>query len=255
VLYAFFLRNDVDRLPIGFEKKSLWASLNFGLQAHLGNMFHFLNWRLDLLVVNFFAGAANVGFYVVAATLAELLWYLPDAFGFVLFPKTASSDPETASQFTPKVARLSTFITAVAALGLFLVSRQAISVIYTEEFLPALYPLWILLPGVVALSYSKVIFSDLGGRGKPYYATYASLIAFLVTVVFDFLLIPRWGIIGAAVASSLSYTTNAVLAIAFYVRLTSNRLTDVLFIQKGDVEASYSAGRKMVIAISHSIRA
>jgi O-antigen/teichoic acid export membrane protein len=191
---------------------------------------------------------------MVAVSLAELLWYLPDAFGFVLFPKTASSEPEAARQFTPKVARLSAFITAVAAVGMFLLSRLVIVVLYTEEYLPSLYPLWILLPGVVALSYSKVIFGDLGGQGKPRYGTYASLLSFLVTLGLDLLLIPRWGIVGAALTSSLAYTTNAAVAVASYVSVTGNSLTDVLLIQRSDVQASLSAGQQMALAICRSLR-
>ena len=255
VIYAFFLRDVVTRLRFGYDKRSLKASFIFGLPAHLGNVMHFLNWRLDLLIVNYFVGVKQVGFYVVAASLAEVLWYLPDAFGFVLFPKTASSEPETARQFTPKVVRLSTFITAVAAVGLFLFSKLVITVLYTEEFMPSLYPLWILLPGVVALSYSKVIFSDLGGRGKPYYGTYASLFSLFVTLGLDLLLIPRWGIIGAAVVSSLAYTTNAVVAVVFYLRLTGNKLTDVLLVRRSDIEAGLNVGREIVLAIGQALHA
>jgi O-antigen/teichoic acid export membrane protein len=250
-LYLVFLRNDA-RVQFGYYRDALKDSLTFGIQVHLGSVMQFLNYRLDMFVVNYFTGTINVGFYAVAVSLAELLWYLPDAAGFVLFPKTASSDPETARQFTPKVARLAVFITGVAAIGLFLVSRPIIATLYTKEFLPSLYPLWILLPGVIALGYSKVIFSDLGGRGKPYYGTLASLLSIAVTVGLDLVLIPRWGIIGAATASSLAYITNAAAAVVFYLKVTGNRLGDVLLIQKSDVEASVNAGRRVMLAMRRS---
>lgn len=254
-LYLFFLRHDVSRVRLSYHMPALKESFVFGVQAHLGNVFHFLNWRLDTFIVNYFVGIINVGFYVVAATLAELLWYLPDAFGFVLFPKTAASDPEAAAEFTPKVARLTGFLTAGGAIALFLISRLLITLLYTEEFLPALYPLWILLPGVVALSYSKVIFSDLGGRGKPYYGTYASLISLGVTIGFDLLLIPLWGIAGAATATTLSYLTNTGAALFFYRRVTGNKISEVLFIQKCDLENTVNTGRDVVLAISQTLRA
>jgi len=214
----------------------------------------FLNYRLDHFIVSYLVGVAGVGFYVVATSLAELVWYLPDAFGFVLFPRTASSDLETARQFTPRIVRISAFATVVAALVLFLGSRLAITALYTEDYLPSLRPLWALLPGVVALSYSKVIFSDLGGRGKPFYGTLASLLSLVVTLGLDLLLIPELGIAGAAVASSLGYAANAVLAIVFYVRVTGHRLADLLVVQKDDIAASLSAGRDAILMIAHLIR-
>jgi len=190
ILYLFFLRNDA-KLRLSYHKNALKDTLTFGLQVHVGSLLQFLNDRLSIFIVTYFVGIANVGFYVVSISLAELIWYLPNACGFVLFPKTASSDAKAATQFTPKVARLSVFLAATAALGLFLLSRWLITLFYTEEFLPALYPLWALLPGVVVLSLSKIIFSDLGGRGKPYYGAFASLVSLFVTIGLDLLLIPR----------------------------------------------------------------
>jgi O-antigen/teichoic acid export membrane protein len=255
VIYVFFLRSDVGAVRLAFELDSLRATLAYGLQVHLGDVLSFLSKRLDVFIVNYFSGAVNVSFYVVATSLAELLWHLADAFGFVLFAKTASSEPAEARQFTPKVARVTAFVTAAASTGLFVASRWIIVALYTAEYLPSLYPLWILLPGVVALSYSRVIFSDLGGQGKPHYGTFTSLLTLVVLLVFDLTLIPRWGVVGAAAASSLAYVTNAVTAVTAYVRVTGTRLTDVLLIQRSDVGASLRAGQEIILAIGRSYRA
>jgi O-antigen/teichoic acid export membrane protein len=59
------------------------------------------------------------------------------------------------------------------------------------------------MPGVVALSISKILTSDLAGRGLLQYGAYSSAISLVATVVCDLLLIPKWGIAGAAVASNL----------------------------------------------------
>jgi Na+-driven multidrug efflux pump len=75
-----------------------------------------------------------------------------------------------------------------------------------------------------------------------------------VTLGLDFLLIPRWGIIGAATASSLAYTTNAVVALTVYLRLTDHRLRDVLLVQRSDIEATFKAGREVVLKLSQALR-
>lgn len=252
-LYLILLRKDV-RVEFGWGRNALKDALVFGIQAHLGNVLSFLGSRLDVFIINLFVGVTEVGYYAVAVSLAEMLLHVPMAFAFVLFPKTAASDPETAKRFTPKVARLTGFATLAIAVGLFLASKFLITVLYGEEFAPALYPLWILLPGMVCVGYSQVIFSDLGGRGKPYYGTLAASFALLVTIGIDLLLIPRWGILGAAIASSLSSLTNATVAIIVYMRLTENKLIDVLLIQRRDITTSLQTGREMVLAISQSLR-
>jgi stage V sporulation protein B len=253
-IYAFFLKGEA-RMQLSLSLKALKAALVFGLQGHVGNVLHFLNLRLDVFIVSFLAGARSVGIYVVAIALAELLTYFPASFSFVLFSWTASSDHETASRFTPRVVRLSTLITIVAAVGMFLVSRPLITLFYAEEYLPALYPLWILLPGVVSLGYAGVIYSDLGGRGRPDYSTYGALVSLLVTVGLDLWLIPRWNIIGAALASSAAYTANAAMAACFYLRLTGIEPANLLLIRKGDIKAGFDAGHEMALSLSEAFRA
>jgi len=254
VIYAFFLR-DKARMQPNLNLKALQAALTFGLQGHVGNVLHFLNLRLDVFIVSFLAGARSVGLYVVATALAELLTCFSASFSFVLFPRTASSDQETASRFTPRVVRLSTLITIVAAVGMFLVSRPLITAFYSEEYLPALYPLWILLPGVVSLGYAGVIYSDLGGRGRPYYSTYGALVSLLITGGLDLWLIPRWNIIGAALASSAAYTANAVIAAYFYLRVTGTEPANLLLIRKGDIKAGFDAGHEMALSLNQAFRA
>jgi O-antigen/teichoic acid export membrane protein len=251
VLYAFFLRREARVWP-SLDKRALWDALTFGIQAHLGTILYFLNRRLGLFAVNYFSGAEHVGLFAVALSLVELLWFLPSAFGFVLFPKTASSDPETAKQFTPKVARLSFAITALAAVGLGLTSMPLITLFYTKEYLPALHPLWILLPGATMISYSQVLFNDLGGRGKPIYGTLASLASLLTTLGGSVWLIPRFGIVGAAIALSLSFVANAVVAIYAYSRASGNKLTDVLLVKEGDTQAISRIGNELLESTKRS---
>lgn len=252
--YSYFLRHDATIRP-GFDIRALKAALTFGLQGHVGNVLHFLNLRLDVFMVSFFVGVRSVGLYTVATALSEFLTYFSNAFSFVLFPRTASSDPETANQFTPRVARLSIFITILAAFGMFLASRSLITIFYSAEFLPSIHPLWILLPGIVSLGYAGVIYSDLSGRGKPYFSTYGALVSLIVTVMLDCLLIPKWDIVGAATASSAAYTTNAVMALYFYHRVTGTRPAELLLIRKSDIKLGFDTGYKMALSLNRAFHA
>ena len=77
----------------------------------------------------------------------------------------------------------------------------------------ALIPLWLLLPGIVFMAAAKVISSYLSGIGKPIYTTYIAAGAVIVTVILDLLLIPPYGISGAAIASSITYTGTAIASV------------------------------------------
>ena len=198
----------------------LRPTLSFGLRGHIGNVLQFFNYRLDIFIVNFFLGPAGVGIYTVTVTLAELLWYLPNAVGFVIFPKAAATKPEEMNVFTPRVVRITIGLTALGALGLGIVGRPLINFVFSSAFIDAYIPLLVLLPGVVLLGGSKVLTNEIAGRGYPHYNSLNAALALVVTVVLDLLLIPRYGVLGAALASSIAYAIILFAAIGFYLTVS-----------------------------------
>jgi O-antigen/teichoic acid export membrane protein len=116
------LRKDASVKPI-LDPALLKESVSLGFRGYLANVVQFFNYRLDMFVVNYFVGVANVGLYSTAVTGAELLWYIPQAVSTILFPRTAAIGAEEAKLFTPKVCRNTFLITLIAALGLSIVSK------------------------------------------------------------------------------------------------------------------------------------
>jgi len=49
-------------------------AITYGIQAHLSNILAFLNYRIDIFLVNWFLNPAAVGFYAVGVGLAEKIW-------------------------------------------------------------------------------------------------------------------------------------------------------------------------------------
>lgn len=192
----------------------------FGLKGHVANLLQFLNYRLDMFLVNYFLGPAAVGIYGVAVSLAELMWFLPDAVGFVIVPRTAAAKTDVGTSGW-RYAILTTAAVAVGAVMLAIAAPVIIRSVFSASFVSA-YPalLW-LLPGAVLLSGAKVLASEVLGRGYPQYNAITAAVGLAVTVALDFLLIPRLGIAGAAIATSLSYA--AVLAAVVYVSVMLGR--------------------------------
>lgn len=196
------------------------STLSFGLKAYVCNTLTFFNYRLDIFIVNYFVGSAGVGIYSVAVGLAELLWRLPNAVSFVLMPKAAATPAEQMNRFTPRVLRITLVLTALGALGLGLLGRPLIQIIYASAFVGAYVPMLVLLPGVVFLGGAKVLMNDIGGRGYLGYNLINDGLVLIVTVVLDLILIPRYGVTGAALASSIAYMVAFILSIAFYITVS-----------------------------------
>ncbi|MGD8686966.1 MAG: oligosaccharide flippase family protein [Syntrophobacterales bacterium] len=223
IVWCITLRRHGGVLTPRWSYDVLRSTLSFGLRGYIGNVLQFFNYRLDMFILNYFLGPASVGIYAVSVRLAELLWYLPNAVGFVIFPRAAASKPEEMNVFTPRVFRATLGLTALGALGLAFVGRPVINLVFSSAFVGAFIPMLVLLPGVVLLGGAKVLTNELAGRGYPHYNSLNAGLALILTVVLDLVLIPRYGVVGAALASSAAYTTIFFTATGFY--LTVSRAT------------------------------
>lgn len=221
---VFLLRQDGARFRPAWDPQVMRSTLSYGLRGYIGNVLQFFNYRLDMFIVNYFLGTAGAGIYSVSVALAELLWYLPNAVSFVIFPKAAASKAEMMNRFTPRVFGVTLAFTAVGGLGLAWVGRPFIRIVYSADFLPAYGPLLALLPGVILLGSAKVLTNEIAGRGYPHYNSINSGVALIVTIGLDLVLIPRYGVLGASIASSIAYTLIFLTSIGFY-RLVSRRPT------------------------------
>jgi len=210
-----------------------WAllkkGLSYGVRAQTANVLLFLNFRLAAFLINFFSDPAQVGVYSIAVILAESLWHVSSSVATVVFPRiSASQSLHRSLALTSRSARLSVFSTAALAILLGLLSPWLISVLFGADYQQAALALAILLPGIVVFSLEYVLASYIAGRGYPQYVTVVAFIALLVTVVFNLWLVPKWGINGAAMASTISYTVGTVSAVYFYQRLSGGGLTAIL---------------------------
>ncbi|MEZ4859685.1 MAG: flippase [Caldilineaceae bacterium] len=216
VLLYIILRRQGGVFVPKWNKEVMKATAGLGLRGHVGNILYFFNYRLDVFIVNYFLGLASVGIYGVGTKMAELVWYFPNAVGFVIFPKAAATSAQEMNRFTPLVFRMTLALSAVAGVGIALVGRPLINLLYTNAFDGAYAPLVALLPGVVLLGSARVLTNDIAGRGYPQYNSINAALALVLTVIFDFLLIPRMGILGAGIASSIAYSITFLSALLFY---------------------------------------
>ncbi len=217
-----------------FQPSLLKDSVKFGVKGYLVNVINLLNYRLDMFMVAFFMNVTFVGYYSISVALAETLWYFPAAVGAVIFAHTPGLSTGEANTSTPRICRNTFFIIIIAALILFALSRYIIILLFGSAFLPALRSLWILLPGVVVFSIAKVLGNEMTGRGKPIINAIASATSLGINIPMNIVLIPMWGISGAAFASTVSYAVGAVVTLIVFMRISKNSLFDTVIIKRED---------------------
>lgn len=196
--------------------------VGYGWKAHLGNILAFLNYRADLYLLNLFLGAGPAGLYVVGVQLSERLWVLAQAASTVLLPKIAhlDGDEQARRALTPFVARWVLLFTASAGIALAIAAPVLVPLVFGESFRPAVKVVLLLLPGVILLGHAQILSNDIAARGRPELNTLVALLVLVLNLAVNFLWIPRFGIAGAAMASSTSYAVNWLLKLFIYQRLS-----------------------------------
>jgi O-antigen/teichoic acid export membrane protein len=189
----------------------LYGALSLGLRGQFGNLATFFTYRLDIFVVNYFLEPAQVGFYALGVVISESLWQIPHAVAVALFPRTARTLDQGAEAFTCFVTRQVFLLASLLGLVIALASPVVVPMVFGARFGPSVPVIWWILPGTVALAVGKVMSADLTARGKPEYNSIIALATLGATALLDFTLIPRMGIRGAALASSITYSLETIL--------------------------------------------
>ncbi len=234
-LLALLLARQIASFGLRWSGELARSAVRFGVQGYLASLLHFLNLRFDLLLVNLFLAPAFVGYYSISVMIAEKIWYVPDVLSVVLHPRVAHGSDMDANRDTTMISRQTLLIITFCCLIILLTGRFAIRLLFSERFLPAVTPLFVLLPGVISASLSRIITSDLLARGHPRVALWAGLASLVTNIGLNLVLIPMFGVNGAALATTVSYSMNAIVVVSAFVRIAGVSVGSVLVPRREDI--------------------
>jgi len=232
------LRSRGIRLSLSYTPSVFRNMLRYGLRGYIGAVLQFLNYRLDIFIVAALLGTKQAGIYSVSAALAQIILQVPNAAAFVALSHVVTLDDEDAVELTKDLARRAFLACVLLAVAIAATTPLVLPLLFGKEFDAGVASLWILLPGVVSLAHLKVIAAYLAGRGRPGLVSMATSTAGILTIGLDLVLIPRIGIEGAALASTIAYATSSLVAILAFRKLGENvPLLSLVVPRKSDITA------------------
>lgn len=223
-------------------------SLAYGIKGHLGYSARKLGFRVDQLILAAMVGDSSLGYYVVAVNIAELLLYVSRSIAIVIFPKIVSRDQDYAREVVSTVFRLSLLVSLISGVVLALLGRPIIVLLYGPDYLPGLSALCLLIPGGFFISLSSILNRFMLGIGRPEFNTLADVAGFIVGFGAYAMLIPRYGILGAAFGSSLSYGVILVVEVYLFQRVTGNRLKSLFIVRRSDISGFLKPKMEMLLS-------
>lgn len=172
-------------------------------------------YHLDILLLQPLVGSEATGFYRAALVVAEFLWFVPNALQTVLVQSTSrlwsSGDPDKVSQMVSRLSQYNILLTLLLAIGLWVLAEDFVVIYFGAEYQPAVQPLRILLPGAFGFAIARPIFAAGQGKGALRLLILATGTASIVNLALNLLLIPRYGVVGAASATSVGYGSMVLL--------------------------------------------
>jgi O-antigen/teichoic acid export membrane protein len=215
----------------GFGRPDLGLArraLGFGLRAHVGRVMQLGNYRLDQWLLGAISGPRELGLYSVAVAWAEALWYLPTALAYVQRPDLVRARAEEARRRAVAVFRAAAVVTGAAALVMIVAAPVLCVTIFGSDFRGSIDDLRVLVAGAFGMMALKLFGSALVARGYPGLQSLAIGAGFACTVALDVILIPPFGGLGAALASTLAYTAAGIVVAVIFLRTLGGRASELV---------------------------
>jgi O-antigen/teichoic acid export membrane protein len=223
------------RIRLHFDRPLFGRMWRYGLKSHAQTIASHFHFKADVYMVAYFLAPAEVAFYSIAARLAEHLLWFPQAVGMALFPRLAGSDPAGAHRMTAAAARQTLVVSVVPAVALAASGKWLITLWYGADYEPAGAPLRWVCVGIVMMSLYVLLSRNFTSRNRQGINVFSAYLALGGNLLLNFFLIPRYGIVGAAMATACSYSAATLLLLGFFLRESGLSLADVLLVRRTDL--------------------
>ncbi|HEU4460743.1 MAG TPA: polysaccharide biosynthesis C-terminal domain-containing protein [Methylibium sp.] len=200
------------------------SALRFVATVALTNFISLLNYRATLFIIEREAGLASAGVYSIAVQVAELLWLLSSAVTISAYHRIGAQGEAAAARTTLAAVRINLGATLLAAPLLYGAARWAVPAVLGADYAGALLPLMLLLPGVAAYAAASSLSAYYTNhRGRPQWSAAIAGLSLALTLGIAWFAVPRFGIAGAAAATSIGYAIAIAVGLRSFLRAAGLR--------------------------------
>jgi O-antigen/teichoic acid export membrane protein len=218
--------------------------LGYGSRFYISMAASMIILRADLLIVNYFRGAAEAGVYGVSAQVATVFLLIPNVIAIVLFPRVTEARDQT-GDMTCRVTRHAALIMMIICLAA-IPFAFLLPVLYGPSFAEVPFQVLILLPGVYLLGLETVQVQFFNSLGVPRAVPLFWIVTTVLNILLNLTLIPRFGALAAAAVSSVSYALMFFL-ISFYFRSqTGKTFAESFVLRLSEFRELLQSGRSLV---------
>jgi O-antigen/teichoic acid export membrane protein len=205
------------------------AQAGFCAVLGLTNLISWLNYRIDLFIVEALGGLPQAGVYAVAVTVTELLWFISSSVSAAAYGRIGRPGREASARLTVRLVHVNLALLVIASPVLVGLSAWGLPRVLGEPYADAVPLMLCLLPGVWAYGCASTLSAYYTNfLGKPRLSAAVAGLSLALNVGVCLVLVPRLGATGAAIATSLSYTLAIAWGLALFRRHAGLRWRDLV---------------------------
>ena len=182
----------------------------------------------DTILIGYFMSNADVGIYRTAFQLTAVATFTTLAFHTVLYPKISAWESQGNFRgIENALSRAFTYSLLLAipvCIGGWILGERLLYFLYGASFTTGTPALFILLLVQVVNVFMYLGTMSLNSLNRPIGAFLVTAIAALVNIILDIVLIPIMGITGAALATLIAMTLNALIALFLLSKVISVKI-------------------------------
>lgn len=222
-LYSLFaLRQYVSRPLQGQSARIFRILLRFGVFVVMGNSMYMLFYSIDRILLGRYTDEATVGIYGIASTLSGLVPLIPSAIQLVTGPTIANywgrgELPNIQDLVNRTMKYTAMLIVPISLAGIFL-SRDLITIIFGGEYASGTFSLQILLAGFIFGGIFTSVGTALSMTRWVHMGFIIGMVQVLMNIGLGVVLVPRYGMSGAATATMISAAFGTLLNVYFVQR-------------------------------------
>lgn len=201
-----------------FDRPLAFNLLKYSWPLILSTAFTIIYSRIDQVMIRHMLGLASVGVYDVAVRLSEVWYFFPAIIVGSLFPAIMNSKKHSETMYHQRLSRLYSLIIAISFIVIIpisLFSKLIISLLFGTAFAAAAPVLSIYAWSGLSIAMATVVNQYLLAENYVRILFFLNLISMLANVILNIWLIPKYGIVGAAYATLISYWLS-VLGVIFF---------------------------------------
>ena len=221
----------VNRYITPFKKIFKWDSgdyvkkiLSYSWPLMINDYVQIFASKIDVFFIGYFISASAVGVYAPTITLSNLLWIVPHAITYLLFPVlnklNSEGNREDFINVSERVYKYMIYLNLPALCFVVVFSKDILNLLYGIEFAKGYMVLMILSISMVLQIFLQISWYILGVNKKTKLIMVINIIYMLCNVIANYLMVPMYGITGAALAtlgsSLLIGIWVAIVAAKFY---------------------------------------